>query len=84
MPKPRKVRCPKCGAKPAYYLETWTTQYEFDAGEDGLPKVDGEGGLANGQLLDAADPIGVDAICGKCFHQWRVRKVHQITSLLPS
>lgn len=79
MKKKNPPICPRCRGKVAYYNESWTASIEFDADRNGWPIVEPDQYAARN--CNAGDPVNVEAVCGRCGHYWKLRKVTQITDV---
>jgi len=66
--------CPKCRAPATGFVEYWTDHSIAFGACNGLP--DGEDGE-----LQAGCAYKVEAQCGDCGHEWRLRGVKQISDL---
>jgi len=65
--------CPKCRSAPIAYTEMWTDHaISFGTYENGVPHKEG--------YLSSGRPVHIVAHC-ICGHDWRLRKVNQITDL---
>lgn len=72
--KIKRIKCPKCGGSPDSFLELYRDHGISFYMEDG--KLEREG------ILEPGEPYKVEALCGTCGHQWRLRGVMQITDLI--
>ena len=71
----RPPRCPRCRGVPSRFLEFTSAALGWQATPEGWAGLKDEG------YTDPGYPECVDAVCGACGHQWRLRGVWQITDL---
>jgi hypothetical protein len=70
----RIIKCPKCGNRPIRYVEFWK-DHTISFETDGITLEDPN--------CDPGDPYKVHAHC-LCGHEWRLKKITQITEILPT
>lgn len=73
--KTKITKCPKCGSTSLDFIELWEN-HTVDFSQNNEDRI-----VYPEFNMNPGNPYGVEAICCRCNHQWRLRGVIQITDL---